>query len=802
MQKNTQNMDLRDTSSPSCPDQENVSPLFFDQSDYELLRMVNDIFTRKTYSDQKKLLAPHLHPHGIKEMAAPRAQRIAYSVIQLLESLESGERQDRISALGSLRDEVLYTSHGPMRINTARVLVEIMKNLVRSHGDCRRQLELARDFAMVSLGKPRKVRWELKKYHLLEMPEEWNQVAFDEHVHDVNTTGRKSPTHLIMDAWIKGIRRLTVIYYNHVPREAAEELLEAAHIMDIKVMVGIEFTVKFRQKPVRMVWVPRGFSDSRGFLEFLRTPRIRGFMDQGRAVSNRTRSYVLGLLHSFNRNHLPEVNREMGLNLPLLDEQDFLKSVGQGQVSVHHLGKYIHELISAGIAVKQVSTGKTQEQATSEDGSNDVQEPDIYDIIENYLRSAQNPDVPDIFEIDDPPELLTLTPEELAAKIKSLHANSNITLNLCDLKVEDVIEILFDCKGMITHLEILNLKNQVLGREHDKERIINLQNAINAGNVIKLKKYLGELVREAEERQSLDSSRRDKLVEILCDISALQSFYQNRPLYGCIGSDSTGRSGRVYGMGMVLSESLPRSARRQLMSGRNNTHQRLDVGIKSLTQDTYIPKNRYNFLSAGISRFIKKVPVLNRLEYQRMREWVVQDYYSLSPDKSNIFTLGGIHSPGEDVPGGRQNGPRRTRGLASLKYLNTRIKIASKIGIGFIPAFLTFLLTHEWWILMYFGAVIWFGITGVRNVIQSVLGCGGINRPSLAKWSTFVSWDRFADSLMYTGFSVPLLDFILKTLILDQGFGATVATHPVIVYATISLVNGMYLSTHNYFRGL
>ncbi len=786
----------------NCPDQENVSRLFFDKSDHDLLRMVNEVYTRKAHHEHKRLLAPHLHPHGIKEMAAPRAQRIAYSVIQLLGSLEGGERQDRISALVSLRDEVLYTSHGPMRINTARVLVEIMKNLVRSYGDCRRQLELARDFAMVSLGKPRQVRAELKKYHLLEMPEEWNQVAFDEHVHDVNTTGRKSPTHLVMDAWIKGIRRLTVIHYNHVPTEAAEELLEAASIMDIKVTVGIEFTVKLRGKPVRIVWVPRGFSDSRGFIEFLRTPRIKEFMDQGREVSNLNKAYVLGLLHSFNRNHLPEVNRQLGIDLPQLNEKDFLNSVGQGQVSVHHLGKYIHELIGQHLIKSRPYGGSLEDSGPSVEDTGPVQQPDLYDIIENYLRGSQNPDVPDIFESENPPEILTLTPAELAEKLKGLHANSNITLNLCDLRVEDVIEILFDCKGMITHLEILNLKNQVLGREHDKERIINLQNAINAGNVIKLKKYLSELVQEAENKQTLDASRRDKLVEILCDISALQLFYKERPLYGCIGSDSTGRSGRVYGMGLVLAESLPKSARRQLMSRHNQTHQRMEVGIKSLTQDTYLPKNRYNLLTIGISRLLKKLPLINRLEYKRVREWVIQDYYSLSPEKSNIFSLGGVQSTEDDNFADQSNGTGSSKGLSSLKYLNTRIKIASKIGIGFIPAFLTFLITHEWWILMYFGAVIWFGITGVRNVIQSVLGCGGINRPSLAKWSTFVSWDRFADSLMYTGFSVPLLDYLLKTLILDQGFGATVATHPVIVYTTISLVNGMYLSTHNYFRGL
>ena len=34
---------------------------------------------------------------------------------------------------------------------------------------------------------------ELRRYHLLEMPEEWNQIAFDDHVHDANTKGRKTP---------------------------------------------------------------------------------------------------------------------------------------------------------------------------------------------------------------------------------------------------------------------------------------------------------------------------------------------------------------------------------------------------------------------------------------------------------------------------------------------------------------------------------------------------------------------------------------------------------------------------------
>jgi hypothetical protein len=41
------------------------------------------------------LLAPYMHPHGIKEMAAPKGLRIAYAIACLLGSLEAGKASDR-----------------------------------------------------------------------------------------------------------------------------------------------------------------------------------------------------------------------------------------------------------------------------------------------------------------------------------------------------------------------------------------------------------------------------------------------------------------------------------------------------------------------------------------------------------------------------------------------------------------------------------------------------------------------------------------------------------------------------------
>ena len=119
------------------------------------------------------------------------------------------------------------------RNNRARVLIQIVKDLIRAKGDEARQLELAHDFRAAALGKTRFLREQLNKYHLLEMPEEWNQVAFDDRVHDANSKGRKSATHLIMDAWVKGIRNLRVVYYDVLDPSVATELFASARILSL-----------------------------------------------------------------------------------------------------------------------------------------------------------------------------------------------------------------------------------------------------------------------------------------------------------------------------------------------------------------------------------------------------------------------------------------------------------------------------------------------------------------------------------------------------------------------------------------
>jgi len=324
---------------------------FFDRRDHELIRLINTAGVRDLQHSRKRYYR-HFHPHGIKETAESRSLRIAYAMVHLLTSLEVGGMDDRLNALRSLRAEVLDTAEGPMPKNTARVLMQIMKEAVRAGDDPLRQLELVHDFRITASGKPRRVRRQLRNYHLLEMPEAWNQISFDDHVHDINTKGRKSSTHLIMDAWMKGIRRLRVVHYNYIEPRFAAELAEAARIMEIDIRIGIEFYTRFRGKYINLIWVPRGFPDTQAFLCFLEEPAVAALMSAGRRASQYQQLHVMTLLEAFNQRHLAALNADYGLELAPIDAKEFLAFVGIGQKSVLHLEKFIEEKMHAALRNK------------------------------------------------------------------------------------------------------------------------------------------------------------------------------------------------------------------------------------------------------------------------------------------------------------------------------------------------------------------------------------------------------------------------------------------------------------------
>lgn len=790
-------------------------PYLFDQQDFDLVELVNEV-TKKRKEKRpdrvRKLFNPYLHPRGIKELAATRQQRIAFAVMRLLRSLDSEAAQDRLVALKALHDELIEGGQHDMLMNTGRVLIEIMKDLVRERGNSWRQVELAHEFFSAVSGRPKVVRRNLRHYHLLEMSERWNQVTFDHHVHDANSKGRKSATHLIVDAWIKGIRDMTVIYYHFLTPEAVTELVEAAQAMDVTVRPAVEVSARFRGKYVQFIWVPRGLHSTREYQEFLERPAIKEFFEEGREVERWHTRHVLELLDSFNRNHLTSFNETYGLHVQPLRHDDFLQHVGVGQPSMTHLADYIHAQAMEEAEAELPLLRQKWAEATKADRKQIEQRVQLLDgllpeqIARKHLWSSANPEVADISvprDGDEVPSTLQRTPAELLRKLKELRSGYQVTLNPSNLTPADVLEILYEGAGTVTHLEIFNLKDHRRNRNPRIGEIAEIRRVLNSGNPIAAKKMIVDVIRgveEGDEPEEWKRNRVEKLRVILGDLQRLLGFYAKDAL-GCrMGTDSVGRAREWSGMGLAVMDTLPRATVAQALR-KGETREVVPIRVQTVLDTKWVPLTSHVWTMDAGYRLARAIPGLRELGYRRKDSYVVVPEATQMVTPGNLLTLGG--TPEKPSNGLRLEGDDdREAPRIRWRSLNSRTKNFLKILLGLIPAVLTFALTKDWWLLAWFGAFIWFGITGLRNILQSIVGGAGVIRSQLLSWKDLVSWGRVSDSLLYTGFSVPLLDWLVKSLLLDRGLGITTATSPLALYTVMGLANGIYLFSHNTFRGL
>lgn len=838
--------------------------LHFDAQDYAFLDLIQKTMGEskqaqsvrsRDEAQEAELFFADLHPNGIVELAMPGEMRIASAVLHLLDTLKKGQEDERLKALLALKESVLVSARTTLRHNTARVLIQIMKEIVRST-NFRHQLCLAHDFRQAATGKPSVVRHLLRRYYLLEMPEEWNQAVFDHHVHDANTKGRKNATHLIMDAWIKGIRSLTVIYYNYVAPEAARELLTAAEIMGITVRIGLLFHAPFHEKFVDFIWIPRGFSDAQGFLNFLDEAPMRRLMEEGHKATKWLENNVLAILEYWNTHDRFDLSEELAIICPILEKDAFMEFVGNGQASLSHLAEFIQKSIYPLLSEKIKNLYALGNNTRFADLPAEIQaEIRILDnyTAETFIERLNNsgpicpPAAPAVTGEaqqtvawqSNPPEILRLPPLVLLDWLTSIYSGNRVILNLAGLTTEDVLNLLWDCQGLITHLEIFNLKDWQEGKAKDIQGINRLQRAINAGRGPHLKQMIRTMIRECENpplpscpltgengsalclSNAADIShgpslaapptceeRAEKLRLILRSMPSLLGFYKSSKLYTRMGTDSTSRPGRRYGMGLVYPETLPRRAQKEIRNSTNSSRLRLPLRTEVVEHISYHATNThfprlFNFLRS--LPFCSHIGLVKKRDYQPMYEHPLvcnngqcsSNTRSRKLDQGNVFTLGGIGKAETNgfVPEEKKHG-------SNTPTINTNLANALKILAGFIPALLTFLYVQSWWVLAWFGAPLWFLITGLRNIVQAVLGGGGFRRSPMLRWNNYVSWSRLADSLMYTGFSVPILELGVRVMLLENTFGITSANAPVLTFTWISIINGFYISAHNYVRGL
>ena len=208
---------------------------------------------------------PDSHPRGFLKEFKRRRTTIAETYLRITTSLDSQNYKHRISALRLLSEHIIYSRSLKMPLNAARVQLALMKKVVNNRENKRKQLEFMQDFSVSSFGHPRAIRKFLKKLDIIEVPEKGKELkdlnlGWDFHVHDNTSYGRKSPSQLVIDAFIKGMSEMTIAHNNLKAEDAVKEALEAGKILGIKVNIAIEFSALTNGKRFHYMYVLPNFS--------------------------------------------------------------------------------------------------------------------------------------------------------------------------------------------------------------------------------------------------------------------------------------------------------------------------------------------------------------------------------------------------------------------------------------------------------------------------------------------------------------------------------------------------------------
>jgi hypothetical protein len=247
------------------------------------------------------------HVSGIKNLVYDKAIDMAL----LYGAICSADRGDRLVALARLRDEAWNFQGLEMPYNTRRILIALIKETVKAKRDLPRQHRYMAAFRQALSGRAYVVRTMLDQLGLAEIPEAaLSRVdGWDDHVYDNAGPGRKTPSQLVLDAYIKGLTRLTIVYEDFLEKAALEEAVEAGRLMGIQVTIGLECLVQTRQKRrFYHVLLIGGCDGSKDLGELLDAPSVKGLLRLAHSNYAEYDRLYAELIHQFNKKSLPIIN--------------------------------------------------------------------------------------------------------------------------------------------------------------------------------------------------------------------------------------------------------------------------------------------------------------------------------------------------------------------------------------------------------------------------------------------------------------------------------------------------------------
>ncbi|MFA5851257.1 MAG: hypothetical protein WC820_01025 [Spirochaetales bacterium] len=674
---------------------------------------------------------PPSHPLGVNRWFKKRRVSIAESYLAAVKDLDSRHTKSRLDALRILADVSLHSKNIDFPLNTARVHMALIKGVVKNRDNKRRQLELLHDFSISSHGQHQILRRLCDELNIIELPEQGMRLSecgcgWDSHVHDSATSGRKNPTQLIIDAFIKGISELTIAYGSRANLDLMEESIEAGGILGIKVNIGLEFSMVVKDHRFHFMALLPEFPAPEAARSFFRdNEKALGefFAGLDRNQANRIES-VARLLSEFNETRLRELNEgyedEALYRVPALTLDGLSGFIQTASINTMHLAEYLYGVCKP-IFLNRLLLAKVQRAKIREEAkAKRLPKREAREVEERYASLKR--------------EYETLTPEILLKRFFS--GTFTIEYHTCFTDIRDIKDALASggCR-----LEILHPMEHGLDNAHQL-----LEECKGIVDVVE--------IYNTQDRTGRDIEEIIKLAQIVNDLNA-ESAREGKPLYiPLCGSDATGWNPQVPGMGFIYEDRIIGKFRKRYI----NRHLALPPLISAMTQGGGKPVSPADVETAP-----------------------------------TIVSMGKISSwAGNPVPDESESSNSFVPPLRALRYLNRKLVNLVYIVIGFIVA------QH---FIGPFYAILWLGITGFRNSIADLISNRGAR---LSEWKLkSINFDNVAQSMFWTGFSVPILGFVKTNFDALWPFTQNGLLFNSVKFFFISGVNGLYLASHNTLRG-
>ena len=713
------------------------------------IRRLSDLLSRRV--EQTEEGTPDLlsHPGGFTRALHKRRIGIAEAYIRITRELDKADAQKRLHALKTLVNLSLHAKTIRMPVNTARVQIEIMKYAVGHTDNPRRRMERIADFALASYGHEAVIRRFLRELSLMEVPESDQplrelSLGWDHHVHDHLTEGRKSPSQVVLDAFIRGISRLTIAYYDLPDREVLFEAIEAGHLLGIDVIIGIEFSVGPSRDRRHYLFIPPARTYNACLEYFSDHCRLLSrFLDGLEENRLRRHQTIIGLLDGLNT-ALAGINAgyEDGIfTLAPLTVEALDRYVPHRQYSRNHLAALFHGRYRE-VLRRRVLAWKVQFEVSRHLAARgEVTEWELERVAAAY-RAARESFVSltpsglrerwlpykNVADYDSAFARETDILPELAA------AGGEVVLNRpLERGLRAAAETIIRAAPHLDAVELFNIRDHSSAPRNPEDllRLADLVDQLNNGDQSDVDRLLDRHdIRLPDEAVGRASAR-----------------YRANPLIPVAGSAATDWEPEIPGMGFVRAGDIPARSRKTFV----RTHLRLPGPVSRLILGRGRP--------AEVTRSDDAIYAIGERTPAPPNR--IGDEYWYEPVGLRRF----------------------------WRYLNPTVKNTLRVLAGIIPAWL--------WIGPAYAAV-WLGITSFRNVFVDLVALSG-TQPGA--WSIrHVNFDNTAQSLFWTGFSVPILGGV------NWGFDAfwpLALAGPLFEWSRffcICIANGLYIAGHNTLR--